>query len=81
MSDFKNYYLSKSKEERSDYAGRASTTPDYIECHLLDARKVPRPRLMNALVDASDGEITLADLAVFFNRQKKLITPPHQEAA
>jgi hypothetical protein len=71
MSDFKHYYLSLSKDEREDYAARVGTTTDYIECHLLAARKVPRPKLMNALAKESNNNCSLGDLALFFNSPKE----------
>ena len=68
MKDFKEFYFSLSKAQRQSFAQKAGTTVRYIECHLVYARRVPRPKLMNGLVTASRKKLTLTDVTLFFNK-------------
>lgn len=63
---FRDFFLDMSEIERTKYAKSAGTTVGYIKTHLITKYKVPRPELMNRLVDASKGELTMSDLTDFF---------------
>lgn len=64
--NFKDFFLSLSREERYSYAKRAGTTDHYIQTHLINRYKIPRSKLMNDLAEASDGLFTTQELASFF---------------
>jgi hypothetical protein len=57
---FPEFYRSLSEAERKAYADKAGTTPGYIETHLVSTppRKIPRPKLMRGLADASGGRVS-----------------------
>lgn len=65
-----DYYRSLSGPEREAFAARANTTRAYIEIHLLalDAgrRKTPRPELMRALHEASNGACSMNEVLSHF---------------
>ena len=63
---FRIYYLSLDTKSKQSFAHRAGTTTNYIESHLLNRYKLPRPKLMINLANASQGQITLAELTNFF---------------
>ncbi|HDR9497618.1 TPA: hypothetical protein QDC06_000820 [Burkholderia cepacia] len=50
--DLKAFYRSLSASDKKLFAAAADTTTDYIEAHLVYARKVPRPDAMERLASA-----------------------------
>lgn len=64
--DFKTYYKSLSKSEREQYALAANTTSEYIRIHLITKNKMPQKKLMQNLVEASKGKLTMQSLLDFF---------------
>lgn len=64
--DFKTYYKSLSKTEREKYALAANTTSEYIRIHLITKNKMPQKKLMQNLVEASKGKLTMQSLLDFF---------------
>lgn len=67
--DFREFFVSLSDAEREAYAARAKTTALYISTHLIapkERRRIPRPKLMQRLADASEGKFTQQDLLVYF---------------
>ena len=50
------------------FADRVGTSPAYIQLHLMadPPRKIPRPDLMRALADATDGACTFQDVLEHF---------------
>lgn len=64
--DFKAYFYGLSNAEREAFAYRAGTTVRYIQCHLVNRRKVPRRRSLFNLASASKGQVTLNDLLAHF---------------
>lgn len=66
---FKAYFSRLSEAERDAYAKRAGTDANYIKTHLIaprSRRKIPRPKLMQGLAEASDGALTQQDLLAYF---------------
>jgi hypothetical protein len=73
-SDFKALYRSLTKEQRVKFAEEAGTTTRYIDTHLVDARKIPGPKLMERLYVAcvqSGARFSKADLVSFFYEANK----------
>jgi hypothetical protein len=67
--NFKTFYQSLPKIQRVAFAKAAGTDPDYIKTHLVYARKIPQPKLMDGLVSALnefESDITRQDLLNFF---------------
>jgi hypothetical protein len=64
--DFKTYYNSLTDSERTEFAKLASTTTEYIRIHLITKNKIPRKQLMQDLVNASAGKLTIESLLNFF---------------
>lgn len=64
--DFADFYRSLSREERKQFADRASTSPEYIEIHLLPRRKTPRRDKMESLAAASEGVVSYEDVVRYF---------------
>lgn len=67
--DFKAFYHTLGSEERERFANAAATTTNYIECHLVYARKTPRPARMNMLYAACvefGARFSHEDLLKFF---------------
>ena len=64
--NFKTYYRSLDRKGREDYAQKANTSVQYIDGHLIHRRKIPQKKLMNALADASNGNVTLAEVVGHF---------------
>ena len=64
--DWKNWYRGLNRAEREAYAQRAGTTTKYIEIHLMQRHRCPRPDLMARLADATLGRVSYEDLVMFF---------------
>lgn len=64
--DFADFYKNLSREDRKGFASRASTSPEYIEIHLLPRRKTPRKATMEALAEASEGVVSYEDVVRYF---------------
>lgn len=64
--NFGTWYRSLTREEREQFALRASTSREYIEIHLLPRRKNPRKDTMERLAKASLGEITFHQVVEYF---------------
>lgn len=62
----KTFYRQLPRAEREAYAKRAGTTVNYLENHLIPARKMPRRDLMERLAAASNGEVSLDDVIQHF---------------
>lgn len=75
-SNFRDFFLSKSEKQKTEYAKKAGTTRSYIQTHLITRYKIPRKKLMEGLVDACNGAFTYEELLSFFytdqKRQKKV---------
>lgn len=67
--NFRDYFLSLSKTEQEIFAENAETTVLYIRTHLITGYKVPRRKLMNNLVKASNGVMDIPSLAKFFHEK------------
>ena len=63
---FAEFLKGLDESARADYARRAGTTPGYIRVHLLSGRKVPRRDLLEALVVASDGQVSRTEMLDHF---------------
>ena len=66
--EFRDYFRSLSDKEQVKYAKKAGTTANYIRCHLIaqPPRKIPRQKLMESLVTASQGRLSISDLLRHF---------------
>jgi len=64
--DLRTYYYGLDTTEREAFARRAQTTVGYIQCHLINRRKIPRPSSMRKLAAASENSISLDDLLAYF---------------
>ncbi|WP_104483713.1 hypothetical protein [Acinetobacter indicus] len=64
--NFRDFILNKSPEDLEKYAKDAGTTVGYIKTHLLYGYKEPRKKLRNALVVASNGQISEIDVLQHF---------------
>lgn len=62
----KTFYLSLSQDEREDYAARCGTTPGYIMFHLIRGSRMPGKKLLTALAEQSEGQVTKSDLLSYF---------------
>ncbi|WP_186215893.1 hypothetical protein [Burkholderia gladioli] len=69
IPDLKTFYRSLSAADKKLFATAADTTTDYIETHLVYARKIPRPESMERLVEACEqfgAPFDKAALLLFF---------------
>lgn len=64
--DFAEFYRNLDRAQRIQFAARASTSPEYIEIHLLPRRKAPRRDTMAALASASQGAVSFEDVVRYF---------------
>lgn len=69
--NFRDFFMGMSQPEREAYAARAGTSHKYIFVAFASVksgkpRKVPKPDLLRALVDASDGRISMAEALEYF---------------
>lgn len=71
--NFADFIRNMSEEELDSYARNCSTTVGYIKVHLLHARKVPKKKLMAALVEHSLGKITDDDVLSHFYGKKEQV--------
>lgn len=72
--DFKKYYQSLSASKKQAFADEAETTVQYITTHLIYARKIPKPKLLNGLARACEklkSGITKEMLLNFFYKENK----------
>jgi hypothetical protein len=67
LMEFREFYLSLDPDEREIYAKRVGTTTKYMP-QLIAERpfKVPKPALMRALADKSDGHVSLEEVLTHF---------------
>lgn len=66
---FPDYFSSLDEPAQEDYAERAGTTANYIRTHLLapiQRRKTPRRELFEALILASNGDVSRSELFEHF---------------
>ena len=57
-----------SSDKQDDYAIKAGTTGAYLRTHVLvpiKRRKIPRPDLIERLVEATNGKVSKAELLNF----------------
>jgi len=68
--NLRTYFRSLDAAAQEEFARRAGTTANYIRSHLAcePPRKIPRQRLLEGLVQASDGALSLTDLVDYFYR-------------
>lgn len=71
--NFADFIRNMSEEELDNYAQSCSTTIGYIKIHLLHARKVPKKKLMAALVENSSGKITSDEVLSHFYEKKEQV--------
>ena len=71
---FPDFFRGLSDQQRERYADRAGTTVEYIRVHLIRAKRIPRPDLMDSLVQASAGAVSRKELLDHFY-------PPSAEAS
>jgi hypothetical protein len=73
--NFDDFYRQLNREERIAFAKRATTSPDYIEIHLLrplnprakiTKRKTPTKQTMEKLAKASRGKVTYVEVMNYF---------------
>lgn len=64
--EFDTYYKSLSKDERKAFAGRAKTSTEYLEIHLLPRRKTPRKEMMRSLALASGEACSYEKIVEYF---------------
>jgi hypothetical protein len=71
MTDLRTYFRSLAPAEQECFAARAGTTVAYIRCHLASnpPRKIPRTKLLDGLVSASNGALTRDSLLAYFYSQ------------
>lgn len=73
-TDFKTFYRSLTKEQKTEFASDVGTTNRYIETHLVYARKIPGPKLMERIYAACikfGADFSKADLIAFFYEPNK----------
>lgn len=66
MTSLYDYWKSKSVEERDKFCQKAGVTYGYMESHLIHGRKKPRMETLQAIVNASEGELNHEGLFDFF---------------
>lgn len=71
--NLREYYLGLSPEQREEYAKRAGTTVGYLP-QLMNWHRFPKPRLMQALAEASEGNVTLPEVFSHFYENEKTTT-------
>ena len=69
--NFKEWYMGMPTANRAIYVARAGTTRPYVEIKLIHKATMPKRKLLDALVEASDGQLTLRDLLDFFYSPKE----------
>jgi hypothetical protein len=69
--DLRTYFYGLDPTEREAFARRAQTTVEYIQCHLITRRKIPRPDSMRKLAAASQDQVSLDDLLACFYKADK----------
>ena len=74
---FPEFFKRLDESQRTEYAERAGTSVEYIRAHLIYARRVPRRDLLEALVMASDGQVSRKEILEHFYPP---VAAPVQEA-
>ena len=69
--NFYDWYMAMPMANRALYVARAGTTRPYVEIKLIHKKTIPKRKLLDALVEASDGQLTLRDLLDFFYSPKE----------
>ncbi len=68
--DFRHYYLALNDEQRQSFADSTLTTKRYIDSKLLNKNRSKRPGarrgLMRSLAEATNGELSYADMVDYF---------------
>lgn len=63
---FVDFYKNLSAKERETYHKRAGCAPNYIDAHLIHARRTPRPGRMEKMVEATDGAVSWNEMLSHF---------------
>jgi len=72
-ADFKSFYRSLATEDKAKFAACAGTSKEYIEVHLVYARRMPRKDKMDALHAAClkfGAKFTKQALIAFFYEEQ-----------
>lgn len=66
--NYRSYFVALNADQREAYARRAGTSSAYIQIHLMATppRKIPRPELLRALADATEGACSFQDMLAHF---------------
>lgn len=66
--DLRTYFKSLPPDQQEAFATEAGTTANYIRCHLVcePPRKIPRQKLLEGLVRASNGVLSREELIAYF---------------
>jgi hypothetical protein len=73
-TDFRTFYRSLTSEQKEQFIKAAGTSKRYIETHLVYARKIPGPKLMDDLYNACaqlGATFTKSELIAFFYEPNK----------
>lgn len=76
----REYYLGLTPEQREAYAKRAGTTIGYLP-QLMTWHRFPKPNLMKALAEASEGNVSRDEVLEHFYSQAPNRAEGSQEAA
>lgn len=63
---YRDFLIELDEAQLDAYAKRAGTTTAYIRCHLIAARRIPKPKLMRALWRSTDGKCAWGDVIEHF---------------
>lgn len=66
--DIRTYWQSLTPKQKKTFAHKASTSVNYIKCHLVrdPPTRIPRPPLYKALIKASGGKISYQAMFRYF---------------
>lgn len=66
MLNLYEYWKSLNKNQKNIFCQKVGVSSGYMESHLIHGRKKPRMETIQAIVEASDNQLTHKDLFEFF---------------
>jgi len=66
------FWRKLNEEEKSIFCEKVGISYSYMESHLIHGRKNPRMRTVQAIVDASDKQLTHQSLFNFFLKKERI---------
>ena len=69
--NFRDYYRSLDMSEKQEFAERARTSHKYCYIHLQEPRKKASLDMVQRLVAASQGAVSLSEMVEHFNQVRR----------